>query len=150
MALIALNKCVRAYQGESIVVVLDCLDVDLPALDRVAALAIGAELAAVNVCMTLGALRACLAEHQVRVALRAGDFCVHPAQRIAGRVVIELRIRPYRLPAHVSMAVLARGGHWTMRIGHLRLWAANLRSHTVGRHMRLQSGKRKRHSYRDC
>jgi len=139
MALIALNNCVRAYQRESIAVILDCLDVDLPALDRVAAFTIGAELAAVNVCMALGALRACFREHQVGVTLRAGDLGVHSAQRIAGRVVVELRVRPYRLPGLVGMAVLAGNGHGAVRIGHLCLWPADLRSHAVGRHMRLET-----------
>ena len=150
MALIALDKCMRPHQRESIVVVLDRLDVDLPALDCVAALAIGAKLATVNVCMTLGALRACLFEDQVRVALRAGNLRVHPAQRIAGRVVIELRVRPYRLPAHVRMAVLARNGNWAVWIGHFCLRAADLRLCAVGRHMRLQSSQRGCHSNRDC
>ena len=79
MALIALDNRVRAHQRESVAVVLDLLDVYLPALDRVAAFAIGAKLAAVNVCVALRALRACFFEDQVRVALCAGYFCVHPA-----------------------------------------------------------------------
>lgn len=132
MALIALHECVRAHQRESIVVVLDRLDIDLPALDRVAALAIRSELPPMNVCMTLRALCARLAEHQIRVALRTRNLRVHPTQRIAGLVVIELGVRPYRLPAYVGMTVLAWRGDWTMRIGHLRLGPANLRTHAVG------------------
>lgn len=53
----------RSNQRESILVILDLLDIYLPAFDGVAALAIGTELPAMNVCVALRALSANLLEH---------------------------------------------------------------------------------------
>ena len=94
VALIALHQGMGAHQGEAILVVLDILDRHLPALDRVAALAVGSELAPMNVRVTIRALGAYLLEHHVRVALRACNLGMHSAQRVARLVVIELGIRP--------------------------------------------------------
>lgn len=45
-----------------------------------------------NVRMTIGAMRAHILEDETGVAFRAAHLCVHAAQRIAGLVMIELRI----------------------------------------------------------
>jgi len=63
VALIAFDQCMRSNQRESILVILDLLDIYLPAFDGVAALAIGTELPAMNVCVALRALSANLLEH---------------------------------------------------------------------------------------
>ncbi len=77
MALIAFHERMGADKREPVLVVLDSLDRHLPSFDRVAALAVGTELAAVNVRVALGALGAGLFEHQACVALNARNLRVH-------------------------------------------------------------------------
>ena len=55
------------------------LNRNIPPFDRMAGVAIGAELAAVNVCVTIGAFLADVDENQLDVALRAGHLFVHAA-----------------------------------------------------------------------
>jgi len=111
---------------EPIIVVLDCIQRYIPALNRVAAFTVGSELAAVNVGMAVCAMRAGILEDKACVALRTADFLVHAPQWITSLVVIELRICPDRLPTCVCVAVLARGGYRAMRVGHFRLRTANI------------------------
>lgn len=141
MALVALDKCVRSYQGEAVLVILNLGDVGLPALDRMAALAVGPELTTVNVCVALGALCTHLLEHHARVALRASNLRVHSPQRVTCRVVIELGILPDGLPAHAGVAVLTGHGERAMGIGHLRLRSVRLCVRNIGRHMHRQAAK---------
>ena len=108
-------------QREAVLVIADLIDRNLPAFDRVAALAIGAELPAMNVCVTVCAMRTDFTEDEIRVALRTRNFLVHAAQRIAGGVVIEFGIGADRLPAGVGMTLLAGNGNRAMRIGDLGL-----------------------------
>ncbi len=148
MALIALHNGVCADQRETVLVILDLLDVYLPAFNGVAALAIGSELAAMDICVALGALGADLFEHQAGVALRARNLSMHTTQRIASLVVIELRVRSDRFPGHGCVTVLTGCGDRAMRIGHLRLRSGCLRAHCVSRHVQLQSKKGR--SQTDC
>lgn len=103
----AFGHRMRAHQRKAVRVVLDFLRGYLPALHRVALLAIGAELAPVNVSVAIRAMGAHVLEHHRRVALGAAHFLVHAAQRIPCLVVIELGHGPDRFPACVSMTVLA-------------------------------------------
>ena len=77
--------------------------------------ALRAHLAAVDIGMAISALFAGIREYRFRVALRARDALVHPAQRIARRVVIELGIIADRLPATERVAVLAWDRQCTVR-----------------------------------
>ena len=65
------------------------------------------------------------------MAFGAGHLFVHAAQRITRAVVIELGIRPDRLPTCVGMAVLARHGDGSVRIGYFGLRAAHTGSRAV-------------------
>lgn len=105
-----------AHQGKPVLVILNGLDGSLPALHRVAALAFGAELAAVNIGVAIRAGLADILEHEAGVTLRAGNLRVHPPQRISSAVVVELRDRPNRLPACVRVAVLTRYCDGAVRI----------------------------------
>jgi hypothetical protein len=60
--------------------------------------------------VAVGAPGADILENQIGMALRAGDLLVHAAQRIPRLVVLELRVRPDRLPTRVGVAALARDG----------------------------------------
>lgn len=118
----------RSYQREPVLVVLDRIGRYLPALYRVTALAVCPELAAVNVGVAVSALRTHTLEHQARMTLGASHLFMHPAQRITGLIVIELRVGTNRLPAGITVTILARNRDRSVRIGHL-----GLRS-IIGRH----------------
>jgi len=120
----ALHQGMSAHQRKSILVILNGLDGNLPALDRVATFALGAKLPAMNVGMAIRAGLAYILEDQACMALRAADLRMHPAQRIPRGVVIELHDCPSWFPASVGMAVLTWKGHGAMRIGDLGMWSS--------------------------
>jgi hypothetical protein len=90
MAFVALNGRVRAEQWEAILVIAHLLHRDLPTADGMALRAIRTHLAAMNVCMTIGAAFADIGEDGLRVALYAFHFFVHAAKRVLGLVMVEL------------------------------------------------------------
>lgn len=96
-----------------------------------AAFTVCAKLAAMNVRMAIGAMRAYILENQACVAFGAGHFLVHAAQWITRAVMIKLGIRPDRFPARVGMAVLARHGDGAVRIRYFGLRATYARTHAV-------------------
>ena len=96
-----------------------------------AAFAVGAELTAMNVGMTISAMRAYILENQIGMALGAGHLLVHAAQRITSVVVIKLGIRPDRFPACVRMAVLARHRDGAVRVCYFGLRATYARTRAV-------------------
>lgn len=85
----------------------DLLNLNLPASDGMAGLAGRAHLTLVNVGMAVGALVADVAEYHLRVASRAGDAFMQAAQRIASLIVVKLRNCANRLPTVHRVAVLA-------------------------------------------
>ena len=132
---IAVHGGVRANQREAIEVLIDLLNGNVPASDRVALLAIRAHLPLMNIGVAICALRAHIGKDHLGVALCAGDSLVQAAQWVFGGVVIEFRDRTDRLPAAQGMAVLARNAKASMRTsrvgGRLRLPARRL---TAGEH----------------
>ena len=96
-----------ADQREAIVVLPCSLVNDVPALHRVTLLAVRAHLPAVDVGVTIGAVRPRIAEHRFGMALRARNSLMQATQRIASVVVIKLRDSADRFPTHRGMAVLA-------------------------------------------
>ena len=103
---IAVHRSVRARQRESVIVLLNLLHRHLPAEHRMALLAVGSQLPPVNVGVAVLAALPDVREHGLNVALDASDGAVHPAQRIARPVVIELRNRADRFPSARRMTVL--------------------------------------------
>lgn len=77
--------------------------------------AVGSELSAVNVRVAIGAVLPHIGEDGLDVALRAGDFLVQPAERIARGVVIEFGDRADRAPARVGVAILTGNGQRAVR-----------------------------------
>lgn len=75
--------------------------------------------------MAVRAARAHVFEYQAHMAFGARNFGVHAAERITCLVMIELGVGANRLPACVGVAFLTWNRDWTMRIGDLRLRAAN-------------------------
>ena len=86
----------------------DRLNRDIPSFDGMAGVAIRPELAAVNVCVAIGAFLADVGENQLHVALRALHLFVHATQGVMRFVVVKLRNAANRLPTQGCMAVLAR------------------------------------------
>ena len=86
-----------------------------------ATLAVGAELAAVDVGVTIRAMGAHILEDQAGVALRTGHLCMHSTQRITSMVMIEFGIRSNGFPTRIGMALLTGNRDRTMRVGHLGL-----------------------------
>ena len=86
---------------------LDLLHGNLPALDAMALLAGGAELAFVDVGVTIRALAPYVRKYWLDMALRTGDALMHAAQRKTGLVVVELRHAADRLPSAEGVAILA-------------------------------------------
>ena len=121
VAVFALRQLVRAHQWETVLVILNGLQRDLPPLHGVATGAIGAELAAMNIGVAIRALRADVLEDQASVALNAIHFLVHAAEGVPGQIVVELGIGPYGLPACVCVTVCTRRRKRPMRVGDLGL-----------------------------
>ena len=78
MALLAFHHSMRAEQWKSVEVQLNRLHGHPPAQNRVALGAVGPELRAVNVGMTIGAFLSDVSENRLAMAPRAGYFFVHP------------------------------------------------------------------------
>ena len=116
----ALEQRVRAHQRKTILMFSNGLHGDSPSHHRMALLALRAHLAAVNVGVALGALLPDVGKDRLRVALRARHSLVHPAQRIARTVVVELGNVANRLPSAEGVAVLARDGKRSMRTASVR------------------------------
>lgn len=97
-----------ANQGEARGMFSDRLHPVLPAANRMAIFALGTELAAMYVGVTIRAFRAGVAENQLRVAQPALHLFVHASQWKTGFVVvIKLRNGPYRRPTRRSVTTAA-------------------------------------------
>src|SRR5690242_16504695 len=78
VTVVALQGSVGADQRESVLVVLNVLNGDVPTLDGVALLATGAHLPAVNVSVTIRTLISDIRKNWLGVALGTGHALVHP------------------------------------------------------------------------
>ena len=108
MARIAGDGRMSAKQWESVQVVLDGIYSNPPPANRMTILAGGSELAAMDVGVTIRALLTDVAEDLAGMALGAGYILVQGSQReFRLGVMVELRFRANRLPAHAGVAALA-------------------------------------------
>jgi hypothetical protein len=98
----------RSGQRKPVVVLLNVFDRDLPSADGVALLAVGAQLALMNVGVAILAALSDIAENHFDVTLRAGHGSVHAAQGVACPIVIKFGNSADRLPSAGGMAVLTR------------------------------------------
>jgi energy-converting hydrogenase Eha subunit A len=87
-----------AEEGKAILVNLSLLRDDSPARHGVTLRAIGAHFPLMDVGVTVLTILAHLGEHWLRVASRAFHLFMHSAQRVVGRVVVELENAPNRTP----------------------------------------------------
>lgn len=79
MAGTAVQRGVSSKQRKAILVLVDLLDGNLPALDAVALLAGGTELAFVDVGVTIGALAPYVRKYWLDMALCTGNALMHAA-----------------------------------------------------------------------
>jgi len=110
VALLALHGSVRSQQREAVHVILYLLDGNVPALYRVALLAVRPHLAAVDVLMAVGAILADIGEHRPDVTLHALHFLVHATKWVPCFVVVEFGYGTDRSPTSRGVTVLARDG----------------------------------------
>ncbi len=115
MTRIAIHHRVCANQWKAVLVTLNRLDVGVPALDRVAGLAVRAHLPAMNIRVAIRALAAYICKNRLGVARGASYVGVHPTQRVLRLVVIEFWDRADRFPSCLGMAVLTGNGQRAMR-----------------------------------
>jgi len=94
-----------------------------------------------NICVAIRAMSAYVFEDKVRMALGTCHLLVHAAQRIAGVVMIEFRIRTDRFPTCVGVAFLALDGDGAVGIGYLGLGTAHTGPRTVSGLLQSSSGK---------
>ncbi len=102
----AIQCCVGSHQGKAVLVLVDLLGGNLPALYAVALLATGAELPLVDIGMAIGALVTYIREYGFDVALGTGDSLMQPTQRVPGLIVVKFRRVSDRLPSLEGMAIL--------------------------------------------
>jgi hypothetical protein len=95
-------------------VFLDPLANKAPPLHSVTFFAIRTHLPAVDIGVTVGAVRPCIGEDRLGVALRTGDTLVEAAERIASCIVIEFGDGANGFPSDRGMAVLARDAQVAM------------------------------------
>lgn len=77
MAGVTIQRGVSPNQWKTILVLLDLLDGNLPALDGVALLTVGAKLTLMNIGVAVGAFCPHVRKHRFGVTLRTGDLLVH-------------------------------------------------------------------------
>ena len=99
----------RSGQREAVVVLLHLLDGDIPSPDRVALLAVCAELALMNVGVAILAALANVSEDGLDVALRAGYGLMHSPQGITRLIVVKFGDSADRLPSAGCVAILTWG-----------------------------------------
>ena len=115
VAILALYRRVRPQQRKAILVILDLLYGNVPALHRVALGAVRAHLALMHVRVAVLTLLAHVGKDGLNMALRALHFFVHASQRVAGFVVIEFRRGANGLPTRRRVTVLTRYLERSMR-----------------------------------
>lgn len=119
---IARQRRVRAEKRKTVPMVLKGAGVHAPAEHRVAALALGAELALVEIRVTIGATGPSLGKDFRHVARITGDILVHATKLEAGfGIVIKFGLRAKGGPARGSVTILTWKRKLPVRVGHVDL-----------------------------
>lgn len=121
MAGLAGRHRVRAEKREAVLMTLNRLNTGFPALDAVATPAVGPELPAVQIRMTILALLSDIGEDLLHVTRCARHAQVHTAQRVLGLpVMIELGDYANRTPTGIRVTVLTSDLQISVRTARLR------------------------------
>jgi hypothetical protein len=114
------SQCgVRSHQRHTVVVLLNLLHGDLPSFDCVTLFAIGAQLAPMNVSVTVSTSLANVGKHRLDVALRTRYRLMHPPEGIPRLAMIEFRYVANWFPSTQRVAILAGNIQWAV-------WAAGV------------------------
>jgi hypothetical protein len=116
VAILALHGRVGAQEWKTILVIIDLLYGNLPALNSVTLRAVRSHFPLVNIGVTILAILADVGEYGLGVALRAWHLFMHTAERIPGLIVVEFRNCADRPPAQSRMAILTGYGERAVRI----------------------------------
>jgi len=127
VAIVALHRGVRTEQRKTVLVLLDLVDGNLPAINRVALRAIGADFPKVNIRVAICAIFPHVGEHRLRVAFQTANFLVLSTERISGFVVIEFQHRAYRTPGRRGVTVFARNRQRSVWATDISFLSANCR-----------------------
>jgi hypothetical protein len=99
---------VRAQEREAVLVLLDLLQINVPALHRMTLFTVSAKLTTMNIRMAVSTAAANIAEHHLGVALRARHFLVHATKRKLRLVVVKFRKWANGLPSGSRVTILTR------------------------------------------
>jgi len=105
----------RAKKRKTILVIINLLYRNLPALHGVTLRTIRPHLALVNIGVAILASLSHVGEYRLGMALRAGHLFMHAAKRILSLIVVEFGNRADWPPACGRVAILARYGKGTVR-----------------------------------
>jgi hypothetical protein len=97
----------RTKKRKTILVIIDLLYGNLPALHGVALRTIRPHFPLVNIGVAVLASLSDISKYRLGMALRARHLFMHSAERILGLIVVEFRNRADRLPACSGVAILA-------------------------------------------
>lgn len=92
VALIAFHQRVCAHQRETVLMIANRVQRNIPSSDRMATFAVGSKLPPMDIGVTIGAASTDVFEDQAGMALRAAHLLMHAPQWISGLIVIEIRI----------------------------------------------------------
>lgn len=104
---VAVDGSVSSDQGKSILMFIDVMNGNLPAVRIVAELALRAVFAPMEICVAVLALYWCTAENEILVALGTLYFCVSATQGKLGPRVVEFDLGAQRLPPLRGVTLLA-------------------------------------------
>jgi hypothetical protein len=113
---VTIHNRMRTDQRETVLMLIDVVNRNLPAIDAMAEIALGAVFSAMQVGVTILALPADIGEHGIDMAFLAEHLGMHAAQGICRLVVIELRILTDGHPCRWRMAILARRFQRAVRV----------------------------------
>lgn len=103
MAGIAIHYGVRTHQGKTVLVLIDVVDGNLPAIGVVTQFALRAILAAMKVGVAVLAFVRCIGKFQIAMTVSARHFSVAAAERKSGLHVVELDLAWNHLPVRRRM-----------------------------------------------
>jgi len=104
---VAVDGSVSSDQGKSILMFIDVMNGNLPAIGIVAECALRAVFAPMQICMAVLALYGCAAENEILVALGTLHLCVSATQGKLSPRVVEFDLGAQRLPALRGVTLLA-------------------------------------------
>jgi hypothetical protein len=107
VARIAVHSGVRANQWKAVLMFIDGMDGNLPAIHPVAKFTLRPVFPPVKIGMAILAIAAHIGEHRIDVAFLARHLGVHAAQGIASLAVIKFGLAADRPPCRSGVALLA-------------------------------------------